>query len=214
MEKEKMIKTKELKRLELEAALDLKAPLSTLKKYKNYSDLVTVETPYSIERIRKGFALYNDREITKEYFFLWCELCKRVIEVQCQERCHVDAAKQEISWRLSAVAEGESPKEMLKEIEYLHLIVSGERKSDLWIAEDLEIFSLWVGENDWGYIYDVITLNHYRKIYVVSREVWDMDLDSTDAFDDMPKRADVSKTFFNLILDNLPALGYEEKDEV
>ena len=46
--------------MELEAALDLKAPLSTLKKYKNYSDLVTVETPYSIERIRKGFALYGN----------------------------------------------------------------------------------------------------------------------------------------------------------
>ena len=200
--------------MELVAALDLKAPLSTLKKFKNYSDFVMVETPYSIERIRKGFALYGNKEITKEYFFLWCRLCKRVIEVQCSERCHANAAKLEISWRLSTVAEGGSPEEMLKEIEDLHLIVSGERKSDLWIAEDLEIFSLWVGENDCGYIYDVITLNHYRKIYVVSREVWDMDLDSTDAFDDMPKRADVSKTFFNLLLDNLPALGYEEKDEV
>ena len=209
-----MKRNKELKRLELEAALDLKAPLSTLKKCKNYSDFVMVETPYSIERIRKGFALYGNKEITKEYFFLWCRLCKRVIEAQCRERCHANAAKLEISWRLSAVAEGVPPGEMLKEIEDLHLIVSGERKSDLLIAEDLEIFSLWVGENDCGYIYDVITLNHRRKIYVVSREVCDMYLDSVDAFDDMPNRADVSKMFFNLLLDNLPALGYEEKDEV
>ena len=214
MEKEKMRRAKELKRLELEAALDLKAPLSTLKKYKSYSNFVMVETPYSIERIRKGFALYGNKEITEEYFFLWCRLCKRVIEAQCRERCHANAAKLEISWRLSAVAEGVPPGEMLKEIEDLHLIVSGERKSDLLIAEDLEIFSLWVGENDCGYIYDVITLNHRRKIYVVSREVCDMYLDSVDAFDDMPNRADVSKMFFNLLLDNLPALGYEEKDEV
>ena len=209
-----MKRNKELKRLELEAALDLKAPLSTLKKCKNYSDFVMVETPYSIERIRKGFALYENREITKEYFFLWCNLCGRVIERQCIEYCHSDAAKQEISWRLFAVANGVSPEEMLAEIEDLHLIVSGERESNLWLAKEMTYFCLTVGENDYGEIYDVIILDSRRKNYVVSLGVDDMDLDSMDAFEEIPNVSYVSEDFFNLLLKMLTKLGYEKKDEV
>ena len=207
MEREEKIKA-------LEEVLDLKAPLETLKKYSKYSQFIKIPTPYSIERIRKGFALYENREITKEYFFLWCNLCGRVIEKQCIEYCHSDAAKQEISWRLFAVANGVSPEEMLAEIEDLHLIVSGERESNLWLAKEMTYFCLTVGENDYGEIYDVIILDSRRKNYVVSLGVDDMDLDSMDAFEEIPNVSYVSEDFFNLLLKMLTKLGYEKKDEV
>ena len=205
------MRTREQKQQMLETALDLKADLSALKRYKNCNDLVKIEQPYSIERIRRGFSLYRNKEIDKEYFFLWCRLCARVIETQCTEYCHIDAAKQEISWRLNAVASGSAYEEMLEDIENLHLIISGERESDLWLAKDIEYVCLQVGEDDYvGFIYDLIVLNHRRKTYDIRRGVDDFELDSVDAFDNVPNCIYASTEIFDLLYQNLSVIGYEK----
>ena len=114
---------------------------------------------------------------------------------------------------MNAVAGGYACEEMLEEIENLHLIISGERESNLWLAKDVEYVCLQVGEDDYfGCVYDIIVLNHLRKTYMVRCDVKDLELDDTDAFDNFPNRTYVSKEVFDLLCQGLSAVGYKKEE--
>ena len=209
MEREEKIKA-------LEEALDLKAPLEILKKYSKYNQFVKISVPYSIERIRKAFTAYANGEITKEYFFLWCRVCAKVIEQGCIEEydTHEGCAKKEIAWRLRDVAQGHQDLSLcLSEIEDIHRIVTGERESDLYLASDEEIICLCVScdEDLDEDVYDIIVLNHYRKTYAVHRGVdaWGY-TDNEDLFGMGPNVSYASKMIFDIIYQNLHTLGYKK----
>lgn len=186
---------------------------------KQHKCVVRLDEPYSIERIRKAVVLYSNDTITKEYFFLWCKLCAREIKQYCTEYSHQALAKQEVAKCLMDIANGGNVADKLQEIEDVHRIVTGERKSSFLLAEDLEAFYCCQGgmyeDDEDESVVDILFINHYQKTFSLLKDyVIHYDEDYCDGLGGCMIPQSISKTIFDLLVNNIHTLGYKEKDEV
>lgn len=204
-----------------EQALDLQTSLKALS-YLRKRVAPQIDGCYDINKIRKAFHAFFQQEIDEKYLAEWGVVYANLIRENYPLKERRDIAYNEIANSLETIENGLSPIYAFAEIELHNEVVEGKRGADYPLATDCEIFYVDLYEeheeyeededanNGWGSDVDILSIDHRRKTFFISRGDTIMNTDGDDLLGNPYDSCSVSRIVFESLCKGMATTGYTE----